>query len=114
MNEREILQAVRDLIEKGWMQAAPAGVFDGAALQPCRSSDPRATHFCLEGAINRVCESKLPISLYVFELLSAQIGAYMCLGMNAKTRKITWWNDQPGRTKEQVIELIDKTLENLE
>ena len=88
------------LIEKGWTQGVRAR---DRAGEPAPAGDPRACSFCLLGAFARTCEESSVDSS------NGRLRALLALWTAKATAKgIAAYNDEPGRTKEDVIALIDK------
>lgn len=92
----KILDEAKDLIEKGWHQGYFAQNADGRDVD---SSDPNACAFCVLGAVFHAAGDK-PAGLAYDALIAVSPG-----GMPAE------FNDQPGRTKEEVLDLIDAAKE---
>ena len=101
-------------VESGWCQTHLAMDDDN---NPVRFSDPRAVKCCLLGAAfkaewshfgNTVCLDRNP----VYELLRVLAGIRMG-GWDHRyipNRVIEIWNDQEGRKKEDVLELLAEAL----
>lgn len=102
----QVLEAARLLIEKSWSQGVAWRDSNG---NPCDEAD--AVSCCLIGAIHKAANS-FPIddtsrfSLYVHA--SCHIHPYLG-GLS-----IPVWNDMPGRTKEEVLSVIDQGIQRLE
>ena len=104
------------LLEKGWCQGSRALDAEGESV---RAVDSRAASFCLIGAIARArydvaYESGVnavgswwltaePIESYVSTLGSWSIGS----------SGLAQFNDKPGRTKEEVIAVLDAVIAGL-
>lgn len=106
MTIKENLQAAKQLlIEKGWTQHASARLEDGTK---CAADDPHACCFCLGGAICRVAGEYMPgtASKYIpaWRFISGFVAGNTsyCGAIN--------FNDEVGRTKEEVIALLDKAI----
>lgn len=93
-------QAAKDLISKGWIQRAMHG--DGS--------------FCLVGAVDRVSGADYG---HMQEILINTIKVNDLKYVNYKpnnwfvfssTDFITRWNDNKARTKDQVLDIIDKAI----
>lgn len=110
MNESEkmkvlgLLNGTKDLlIEKGWTQGAFARDTYGERV-PVR--DPNACTFCLLGALNRTAETHGLVEG------GAKQQALMALWTAKGTATgIAAYNDQPVRTKEGILALIDRAKE---
>ena len=97
----EILKKARELISKGWCQKAPARTKRGAWCQP--SSD-HADKFCIIGAIDKICFMGRP----TLEATHLYLNTHEIL---EKYCHPTAWNDEPGRTKKQVLNLLDNIIQ---
>lgn len=93
-------------MEKGWAQGHYAYTADREPVYP---TDERATCFCLAGAISRACSDLKYDS-------SRGVVAYRRLqavtGRLHKEGPIDY-NDKEGRTKEEVLALIEHTLKGI-
>lgn len=84
-----------------WMQGAPARDKDGGRVI---STDPKAVCWCLVGHVHKrigIPNPGSPNIAQIFDLrrqIADLIGCY----------KLTQWNDEPGRTVEQVIEACER------
>ena len=100
MTTNDILKAARELLTpKGaWTQWDYARDKNGMSVP---SSQDEAKCFCLLGAILRVSrESGCLVGLTKVEAkLSKVVGNYID------------WNDAPGRTQQEVLDLLDKVIE---
>ena len=98
------LKAVRALIHKGWIQRSYASNGFGGIVVP---SSPHATCFCLTGAVHRV-----RLSAYwdpLIRSLSDAIG--VSEGAKSRYRFVLSFNDKRGRTKAEVIAILDTAVE---
>lgn len=112
------LQEVRRVINEGWCQNSYAMRGD----ENTSPENPAADRVCLFGAVERVAH-------YVFqdapdqETFAAKGDSVQAL--NAAVRRIGWnggrwnggiesWNDAPGRTPEQVDQLVADAIERLD
>ena len=94
MTALEELKAARQLIEQGWCK----GVFaQNNHYLPVDCKSEEACRFCALGALRRVS--------YWFDLRSEQ-----ALAEALGTHKIGEWNDDPARTKEDVLAVYDKAI----
>jgi hypothetical protein len=93
------LKAVRELISKGWSQKAAArghgGVVELATSQ-------NATAFCPFGAAMAVCKDSPNDETRGARLWAIRHAIQDACGRGCEAE----WNDAPGRTKEQVLEMI--------
>lgn len=90
MNDKEKILAAKARIQKGWTKWAFAVNLEGCAV---RFDNPNAVCWCLRGAF----DDKPPDIIY--KLTRGMPGT---------------WNDQPERTKDEVLELLDNALELLD
>jgi len=101
LHEVEWVALVRILAlleDKGWCQGTEALTGRGIEVAP---EDKNATCFCLLGAINRVCHEHPHLKqLRLVYALRAQTGE----------RDLVRWNDREGRTKDEVMALVRRTL----
>lgn len=104
MSLKEDLTRVRRLIESGWTRGAWARTESGS---PCWEDNTNAVCWCLSGAVQKVFSGD--------ESTQTRIDLTRALVRNlpAGFWDIPAWNDEPGRTKEEVLALIDKTIEGL-
>lgn len=86
--EAEKLRYARTLIEKGWTQGAYAVDENGRAVS---ENSTYAKSFCAVGA----CLAAKTSSYYLDRLISQDVVA---------------WNDTPGRTKEEVLDIFDRAI----
>ena len=85
-----ILNAAADLIERtGWTQMYIACDKDGDSCDPC---SPAAVCFCLLGALDAQCSDK-----------EHWYSAHKLLLRRIIGPSVSLWNDDPDRTKEEVI-----------
>lgn len=103
MNEKviQLLDGTKKLlVEKGWTQGARARSAEGGLVPP---GDPRACSFCLLGAFARTCEESSVDSS------NGRLRALLALWTAKATAKgIAAYNDEAGRTKEDILALIDR------
>jgi hypothetical protein len=95
-----ILLKAMDLLEVGWCQHTAAK--DGTG-QVVSYDYPGACCFCLTGAIARACaDFGEPVEIVIRDIIPL---------FKAKLRKSPIkWQDEPGRTKEEVLALIRSCL----
>jgi hypothetical protein len=87
----EKLRAAADLLAtNGWIQGAPSDEHD---------------RYCMGGAVNVVTDDA---DVFV-DALDAIVGHLDAIVDHLGTLSITWWNDQPGRTAEEVIAVLRET-----
>lgn len=104
---RSILTRTKELLDKGWTRQANARDDEEQEVSVIRDN---ATCFCLEGALLRALHEH-GVSRdsanedAVFERVQRHLPTkYNCLFA---------WNDEEGRTKEEVIAVVDKALVEL-
>lgn len=88
---RETLIKAKQRIVKGFCKHSFARRFDGT---PCSNSDPDAASFCIIGSL---------IGSGVNETINF-------LRSLSGSDSLTSWNDAPGRTQDEVLELLDKAI----
>lgn len=96
---KEVLIRGRARLEKGWCQGASARDENGYTVG---ANLPVATSFCIFGALTY--EDRYDGTLDARQLVREVLGAK--LGDGA----IATYNDAPGRTKEEVLALVDKAI----
>ena len=110
MSDIDTLLRVKDLLEKGWTQGQLAEDIEGDEVSVC---SPRATHFCLLGAVRREAHEdykRYENLLYqnLKQLLDKPLSEY------AEGRStLADWNDSSLRQKSDVIGLIDACIAHL-
>lgn len=98
MSVREVLIGALALIEKGWCQGSPA---KNEAGDEVWFNDPTATQFCLIAAISKTVGTNQDLRRYLLPLEKF-----------LPKNKWPWsWNDEPGRTKEEVVDLFRKAID---
>lgn len=107
MDDVGILEVTKFLLlEKGWTQGAYAKNSQGVV---CFVNDPEAACFCLVGALSVASRG----SAYgQVERLNRAL-RWSLAQMNTGSRFVSDYNDARGRTREEVIALIDKTIERV-
>lgn len=114
------LVAAREwLIKNDWTQGA---YFRSAISNPYRGLGAvktynKACSACSVGAIGVVCQVSdgftwHPCSLEAIKALALEIAPLLSKGLSGDGIVIDW-NDTPGRTKEEVIDLFDRTITRL-
>lgn len=97
----DLTEARRLIKEVGWVQKHAAIDAEANRVAPW---DASASSFCLSGAVQRACgmTSEFANNRY----LDTICAIHRCIKI-----KIISFNDARGRTKEEVIEALDKTIE---
>lgn len=90
------LEAIKSLIEQGWTQEVWARNAHGVPTNP---HSLEAACFCLYGALKRVANQNQRVENDLYRL----IGRYALEGL-------VHFNDNPTRTKKEVLELLDKII----
>lgn len=92
---RKLFHEVEALIRHGWCQGTSARNKEGT---PVFAHHPDACQWCLSGAISKAAAAyPIPIEADAVQALSA-----------VTKRAIISWNDTPGRTVEEVLQVIQK------
>ncbi len=100
-----VLRATRGVVQRGWTQRAQARDRDG---KPVQATDPRAVTWDISAALYLAAKGVDALrSRGGFTLALAALTA-------ACGESLEWWNDRKERTAQQVLELIDNTIEALE
>lgn len=113
--QRALLRGARKYLENGWTRGAFARDAAGA---PVRSWSEYATCVCLIGALNRAYQERdwgdsIGLLDSVFRRLhTANLGPSDELPLAATL--LAGWNDGEGRTKEEVIALVDRAIAELD
>lgn len=105
MKASEFGRKVRAQIEKGWCRGKLARDKDGNETEP---KNPRACSWCLVGA----CIAAIPPDESEADLAARRAFVNRLRDETGQDR--AWFNDAEGRTKEQVIEAIDRAIERCE
>ena len=95
------LQAVREKIVGGWCQNAPAR---NDAGQEVHIDDPSATRVCLVTAIYQTVPEADLDSVYA---------PIMSVCGIVKQFQLVDWNNDPERTKDRVLKMLDQALEKV-
>jgi hypothetical protein len=100
MTPQRILIAARGKIETSWTQHAAAKNADGDRVA---ASSAEACSFCSAGALDSVCIS-------LSEHYSQYVQAFSHLRQAAGAASVIEWNDDPKRTKAEVLAAFDKAI----
>jgi hypothetical protein len=98
MAQRVLIDAASILSTKGWTQFVSAR--KGGLQKQCSAMDPDAECFCLSGALYFASKKNFQTGIYSEEAF-ASITDFL-------GRCPVVWNDQPGRTKEEVVQVLLK------
>ncbi len=110
MNTKTILEKARELMRRGWCKYASARTRDGLETYP---SDQHAVSFCASGACERVVSDQHYSSTKTFPASVDYNAAMMFLCGALRTNSIPEWNDDPDRTKAQVLVAFDRAIADL-
>ena len=108
----EALTKIRGYLVQGWCQKVPAENAEGF---DCGALDKAACRWCLTGAMDRVLLGDMDVNarLYeeIVELIRTELfgGSYSMLVGGYMYR----WNDNPSRTQEQVVGLLDRVIQKV-
>jgi hypothetical protein len=97
----KILHEVKRRLTKGWTQKAYARDEFGGSVDMDYS---RACQWCLVGAM---FVSRAHVGAFMDDL--AQVDNILC--QKAKTGELVQWNDRFGRTKEEVLDLVQHGID---
>jgi hypothetical protein len=103
----QVLKDARALIHKGWHQKA---FWRNSAGLSCRSE--QAESCCLVGAIIKASQARISSGIAVTS--DAQIRVEAALQVFVPSGDFYGWNDETGRTKEEVLALVDTAILSLE
>jgi hypothetical protein len=104
----EMLRKARGFLERGWAQGSFAVDAEGEKVVP---GDDSACAWCVQGSLLAASNWKASAET---ELITTVLLEYSRKGRSPESASIVKWNDTPGRTKEEVLTLFDKTIERLE
>ncbi len=98
---QEILEAAAEILERmGWTQDTLARDAEGNETHPC---DEDVACLCMVGAMYRACGFSTAVEM-PSEVLHRLRDAIFA--RDERDLSPAEWNDQPGRTKEEVISLL--------
>lgn len=97
MTDRDILIRARALVARGWTQRTNARDETGRPTDP---RGPDAVCWCLSGAVHRVAPDA---ARHAYQLLCKALDSPWAVD----------WNDTPGRTQAEVLELFDRAIARL-
>ena len=102
MKTKNVLQDARKLLEQGWTKGVCARDIDG---KPVNTRDAEACSWCPEGAIYAI-EQNWHIVDEALSLLLLLVNRFS----NREYDDVDEFNDHPGTTKEDVLELFDQAI----
>ena len=100
----EVALLAAALVRTGWTQGTEARDEEG---RPVYATDPAAVCWCATGAIRRVA-SVIGAGLPDYDVILAAANAVATCGMG-----IVAWNDEPGRTQDDVAAALDAAAARL-
>ena len=100
----DVLNLARTYVARGWTQLVPAR--DGTG-QHCLSWSGAAVQWCASGALNLAARQISP------KQPDPYFDALYALHEIVGTRTLARWNDMPGRTREEVLEVFDQAIARL-
>jgi len=114
MNTEIIKKAIELLETKGWTQGAYARNAEGA---PIYRMEPEACSFCLSGALSRAYMEMNEnhddeVDPFYEEFRNTRIGIIDIIRKKYGADQIITFNDDDGRTKEEVVGLLKEALNN--
>jgi len=93
-------------IQRGWTQGAMACTVDGRSLPSLAAGSPEACRWCAIGAITDARNTSVWSD--AIDTLRAVVAART--QHSADEVQIVWWNDAPGRTQAEVVEVYQQAL----
>ena len=108
MNTVDYLKAAREFIVKGW--AHPDTLAFDADRNPCPPYDKEAVSWDILGAVYAVRLTPAGSKLDEDQRRKLHEDASVALRLFVPRGRLGMWNDAPGRTKEEVLELYDKAI----
>lgn len=117
MNKVHALEQARELVRAGWCQGSAAKMGDG---RECMATHEHAAQFCTDGAVVRVTwpwheeesEELWHVTEGCWDYLVDAIRELYGWDMSEHTpwAIIHEWNDEPGRTKDEVLDLFTTAI----
>lgn len=104
------LRRAAELVETGWCQGA-YGRRDGRMLKQCDSRLRLADAVCAQGAIHVAAELELDAGVRACNLAATEVEATLRLPWESS---LPLWQDQPGRTADEVAAALRATADRLE
>ena len=115
----EVLTAAAERLRFGWTQGSHGKTLAG---EPQRETDLDSVAFCLIGALASAAR-ELGADVYTLRRaersLAESLGGAIGVGFDRKTGAsmrharhwLAVWNDNPARTKDEVVSLVERTLD---
>ena len=103
-----VLRVGRAYVVQGWCQGAIARTDDG---EPTLAAQPWAEEWCSEGALEAAAHGLVESDEWVEALYCLQD---VLAVREPENRGVSRWQDEPHRTKEDVIDLFDAGIARLE
>jgi hypothetical protein len=104
-NPKPYLEKARELIQKGWVQKDFARDEEGNGVEDYEKNE-KCTCFCLLGAIDRAVYPEMNFSIPVETLVVGMLKEKYAYNRNG----VIPWNDAPGRTQQEVIDILTDTI----
>jgi len=102
MTNKECLEKARGFIALGWTQQEFARKANG---KPVLALDPKATCWCIQGALQAALNKTGNYSERFYE-------CSILLANAADNHALIWWNDAPYRTQAEVLAVFDQAIAN--
>lgn len=102
MQELEVLRAAKDLIAQGWVQGISA-----------KRNARGGMSYCLTGALAAATDARTDLFISQQTVLFKEARKELYVTLNW-SHPIERWNDELGRTQEQVLDALDRTIRRLE
>ena len=99
----EVLKRARELVANGWTRKTIARDANGRFVTVLSRE---ATSFCVVGGLMRA-QSEMG------GFITRNLRRVLEIAADIEYRDIADWNDEPGRTKEEVLAVYDKAIESL-
>lgn len=101
MNTVQLLEGMRSTIAKGWTQGCSARNRQGNPCVPC---SPEAACWCLVGSFTH--NPNIPMHVRI----SGRQAINSVLEHRNELPDIEVWNDKPGRTQQEVLDLLAEAI----
>lgn len=110
----KVLEAARNVkarLEQGWCQSAFART---AAGESCGERSQDACSWCISGAMSLELNIAAPTEYNLYLTLRGALNEAIAGETGRHDVSVTRYNDWPGRTKEEVLSLVDRAIAKLE
>ncbi|WNM70268.1 hypothetical protein [Myxococcus phage Mx1] len=105
---KQFLESAKSYIEKGWTQDYYAKTESGRVVEAC---DEGAVCWCLRGALQRARADVIKTGVEGDGVWTLSSSAERLLEEVGEISHIPRWNDKLGRTQEQVLDLLQKAID---